>query len=497
VEASKVLRRIGAVIVSLSAAAATVLAARQPITWGANAAVLRINSSRCAGSTTDRVGTGFLWGSARQAVTSLHVVAGCTSFLVHSQHDNLDYRAAILRVYRKADLALLSLDAEVRATPFVETTTAPRPSDTLTAWGYGDSPMSMRSFSLRVGDIVDRHLRVNLPDDVIADVQKAGTPDLDVEILPIDDPIAAGLSGAPIYDAAGRVNGVADGGVRHGIGHASWAIPVKYLAELARSPESPNSYVVTSGNLSAAEVTRAQVYSADFIDATAPTVKCGSATLRRARVVPFVQASLSTDNPIGLIQLETFFNQPAPQFNIDVYTDAVSGATIGLPAGTGLTSNGAGCIASSPDGSLAMLIQVTAIPAGDGGQGISTAFELAAGSPAPQFWRLDPAWTNFQPAFRADGLTVVRRAYQCFYPPNQYNFGTRYLFETLAIRGRTFLGVAGFRNNDAAMYACAAGLPMPKCPGLEYIAGWMQVALSVHLATFPITAGSQTKAWTR
>jgi hypothetical protein len=231
VEASKVRRRIGAVIVSLSAAAATVLAARQPITWGPNAAVLRINSSRCAGSTTDRVGTGFLWGGARQAVTSLHVVAGCTSFLVHSQHDNLDYRAAVLRVYRKADLALLSLDAEVRATPFVETTTAPRPSDTLTAWGYGDSPMSMRSFSLRVGDIVDRHLRVNLPDDVIADVQKAGTPDLDVEILPIDDPIAAGLSGAPWPTAAcAMASGTRAGRFRRSISPISPDRPSRRIA---------------------------------------------------------------------------------------------------------------------------------------------------------------------------------------------------------------------------------------------------------------------------
>lgn len=490
-------RRVGAVIAGVAMATATVLAAWQPVTWGANAAVLRINSSRCAGSATDRVGTGFLWGSARQAVTSLHVVAGCTSFLVHSQHDNLDFRATLARVYRKADLALLTLDADVKATPFLETTVGPKPKDTLTAWGYGDSPMSMRSFDLRVGDVVDRHLGVNLPDDVIADVRRAGTPDLDVEILPIDDPIAAGLSGAPIYDAAGHVNGVADGGVRHGIGHASWAIPVKYLAELARSTEATNGYVVTSGNLSAAEVTRAEVYSADFVDRTAPTVKCGTATLRKVRVVPFVQASLSTDSPIGLVQLETFFKQPAPQFSIDVYADAQSGATIALPAGTGLMSNGAGCVASSPDGSLAMLIQVTEVPLGDNGQRISSMFELAAGSNMPMYWRQDPAWTNVLPAQRADGLSVIRKAWVCYYPPNQYNFPTRYMFETLAVRGRTFLGVAGVRNNDAVMWACARGIPMPNCPGPSYLASWMQVALSVHLATFPITAGSQTGAWTR
>jgi hypothetical protein len=459
---------------------------------------MRIDASRCAGSAADRVGTGFLWGNARQTVTALHVIAGCSSITVHSQHDGADFAATVSHVYRHADLALLTLNNSARATPFVEAPAPPQLHETLTTWGYGDTPSSMRSFDVRVAGVVEPHLAQNVPDDVVQEIRRAGSPEPDMDILPISDPIAAGLSGAPIFDGAGKVYGIADGGVNHGATHASWAIPVKYLADLVRSSESAAGYVATTAHLSAAEVTRAQVYSSDFVDHAAPTVKCGSATLRRVRVVPFVQASLSTDNPLGLIQLETFFNQPAPQFNIDVYADAGSGATIVLPAGTNLVSNGAACVATSPDGSLAMLLQVTAVPLGDTGQGVSSMFEQAAFASAPQFWRNDPAWTNVQPAYRADGLSVIRRAWQGFYPPNQYNFPTRYMFETLAVRGRTFLGVAGFRNSEAVMWACARGIPMPNCAGVpNYLAGWIQVALSVHLATFPITAGSQTGSWTR
>jgi hypothetical protein len=333
---------------------------------------------------------------------------------------------------------------------------------------------------------------------VIADVQKAGTPDLDVEILPIDDPIAAGLSGAPIYDAAGHVNGVADGGVRHGIGHASWAIPVKYLAELARSTESPNSYVVTSGNLSAAEVTRAQVYSADFVDPHAPRVNCGSATLRKERVVPFAQASLVTDSPAGLVQLEQAFQfKTVPQFNLDVYADTVSGATIVVPAGTVIVSNGGACAASSPNGAITAIIMVTTVPAGQTAQSLSVAFESAGMMPYPAMWRADPAWTNLTPWVRADGLVVIRKAFAYYYPPNQYNFSSRYMFETLALRGQTFLGIMGYRNNDLAASACNARLQFVNCPGPDYMLSWVTLALSVHLATFPITAGSQRQAWTR
>jgi hypothetical protein len=490
-------RRARAILGGLVLCAASGLGASQVQPWGQNAAVLRVNARRCAGSANDRVGTGFLWGTARQTVTALHVIAGCSSITVHSQKDGADFTASVSRVYRHADLALLTLDNNVGATPLVEATALPQLHQTLTTWGYGDSPVSMRSFDVRVAGVVESRLGQNVPDDVIQEIRKAGSPEPDMDILPISDPIAAGLSGAPIFDAAGRVHGIADGGVNHGATHASWAIPVKYLASLARSTESAAGYVADTAHLSAAEVTRAEVYRADFVDLTAPTVKCGSATLRRVRTVPFVQASLSTDNPVGLIQLESFFQQPAPQFDIDVYADAQSGAAVALPAGTGLLSNGAGCIATSPDRSLGILVQVTNIPAGDNGMMTASMFEGAAASPVPQFWRQDPAWTNYQPASRPDGLSVIRKAWVCYYPQNQYNFPTRYMFETLAVRGRTFLGVAGFRNNDAVMWACVNRIPMPSCPGMEYFAGWMQLALSVHLATFPITAGSQTGSWSR
>ncbi len=124
-------------------------------------------------------------------------------------------------------------------------------------------------------------------------------------------------------------------------------------------------------------------------------------------------------------------------------------------------------------------------------------FESAIGSPAPQMWVADPAWTNLTPAFRADGLVVIRKAFVGYYPQNAYGLPARYAFETLAIRGKTFLGVAGIRFKDFEAVACSNGALFVGCPGPDYLVGWAQLALSVHLATFPITAGSQTGAWGR
>jgi hypothetical protein len=462
--------------------------------WGPNAAVLRIDAAGCAG-TTNRMGTGFLWGNARQAVTALHVIAGCGTLTVHSQHDQHDFKASLVHIYRHADLAMLTLDTAVNATPFLLAPAAPKFADVLTTWGYGEAAISMRAFALHVGAVVSPQLGANVPDDVVTELKRAGSPEVDVDILPINDPIAPGLSGAPIFDAAGRLDGIADGGVHHGATHASWAIPAKYLASLEQSNDQVGSYVNATAHLSAAEVTRSRVYSADYVDQSAPTVRCGTATLRRTRRTSFIDAAQTTDNPLGLVQLEQVFQQPAPQFDLDVYADAASGATVVVPAGTQLAQTGALCAAQSPNGDLAIIIQVTTVPGGSNAQMVSSQFETAAGSPMPVFWRQDMAWSNFTPQLRGDGLMVTRKAFSYFSPPNAGNFPSRYLFETLAVRGQTFLGVAGLRNNDLAMFACGRGMQFVNCPSPDYIARWTRLALSVHLATFPITAGSQTRPW--
>src|SRR5215471_59739 len=75
--------------------------------------VLRIDARQCRGDAqaeiTDRVATGFLWRDKNTVVTALHVVSGCPNISVYYQGRKISRSAAIAKVLRRADLALLSV----------------------------------------------------------------------------------------------------------------------------------------------------------------------------------------------------------------------------------------------------------------------------------------------------------------------------------------------------------------------------------------------------
>lgn len=452
--------------------------------------IVRIRAIQCAGQATIRVGTGFLWHSSTQVVTALHVVSGCGSIIVHSEHDQNDFAGSVARVDREADLALMTLDGPVSVTPAVETSIAPQMGDTLVAFGYGDGIPKMRSYGMPVA-FGPPTLDENVPDDVHAALKTVGTPALNVRVVAIDAPIAAGLSGAPLVDDQGRVRAIADGGVNHGVTHTSWAIPASYLTELLSSTDPVDQYVGTNAALSAAEQTRATVFSADFVPENAPTVACGNATLRLVRAQAFADVAAMTDSPLGLTQLQTILGAASRSFVLDIYSDATSGATVALPSGTTLTRAGDYCVAAAAGGRMDVRIQVLRLAQGQDGQVASQAFEAAAGSPPINAWVTDPAWTMVVPFTRADGLIVRRKAFMKLFPPNPLGAPTQYLFETLAIRNGTFVGVAARRLDDYTLMLCVRGLQVAGCPPPSDAWSWQELALAVHLTTFPTTAGGQ------
>jgi hypothetical protein len=372
--------------------------------------------------------------------------------------------------------------------PITELSTAPQASEPLTAWGYGEGIPSMRSFAMRVAD-GGPTLKQNVPGSVANTLTRTGSPSLDLRVIPIDASMAAGLSGAPLLDAAGRVRAIADGGVAHGITHVSWAIPVQYLSDLVSSNEPTNALIATNANLSALEETRAEVFSADFVRPDAETISCGSARLRRVRARAFAEVSAGTDSPMGLTQLVNVFGGAVPPFNLDVYEDVESGATVAVPAGARLSSQDGVCRTSLLGGQIEMRIQVTRFPPAENVL-VASKFEFFAATPPAQAWAPDPAWTYYAPFFRPDGLVVVRKAFGRVYPLNALGAYHEYMFETLAVRNGTFVGVAAIRHNDYALAMCMRGLPGATCPPPQYLPTWAQVALSVHLATFAIAASN-------
>jgi hypothetical protein len=201
------------------------------------------------------------------------------------------------------------------------------------------------------------------------------------------------------------------------------------------------------------------------------------------------EAEIGNDSPLGLMQLKAIFGGAPPTLAFDVYEDGASGATVALPSGAQLHTQGASsCRATLLNGQIDMLISVTAVPPNSNPDLISAQFELFAATPPTFNWAPDAAWSYIMPFYRPDGLVVRRKAY-AHLVPNQFNLPTEYMFETLAARNGTFIGVAAIRHSDLALRLCMAGaLPPAQCPPLNYIQTWAQVALSVHLATFAISA---------
>ena len=450
------------------------------------AGVVRVQAFECAGTETSRVGTGFAWGGSRQVVTALHVVAGCKRWTVYAEQSQLSFPASIEKVLMRADLALLRMGDNGNIPPIESLATMPTTANLLTAWGYGEGIPTMRSFRMPVADGA-KTLGQNVPGDVAATLSRTHSPALDIEVVPIDAPIAPGLSGAPLLDANDRVRAIADGGVAHGLTHVGWAIPARYLDELMKSTEATAVFLTANANLSSIERTRAEVFGAEVTEARGPTVQCGSVSLHRSHTRPFAEASVGTDSPIGLSQLLNTFGGPPPAFNLDVYESDETGATVAIPAGVSLRAQGGSCRARMLDGQIELVVQVTQFGAGQDGNLVSAQFETALAGPQPQSWVLDQAWTYFTPFYRPDGLAVRRKAYFGFYPPNPNNLPTRYVFETLAVRNGTFMGAAAFRNNDLPYGMCGRFMGAA-CPPPDYVRAWRQASLAVHLSTFSINA---------
>lgn len=108
-------------------------------------------------------------------------------------------------------------------------------------------------------------------------------------------------------------------------------------------------------------------------------------------------------------------------------------------------------------------------------------------------WQVDPQWTYPLVYSRFDGLNVLRKAASGYTFDNYYGWILdKYLFETLAVKNSTFLGLA-LINTDATPQAmqlgqmCTQGQQHPACP--RYFQGrrlWAQAVLGLQLSSFSL-----------
>lgn len=438
------------------------------------AEVVRVESHTCAGELPNRVGTGFVWRSATEVVTALHVVAGCETAVVYSEREKMTYAATVSRVLERADLALLRIDSDA-SLPFLPMlATRPKMGDELIAWGYPEAIPAMRSHFMRVVE-GGRTLRENVPSRAAADIRRAGSPSLDMEVVPIQEAMPPGISGAPILDRAGRVRAIADGGVDHGITDVSWATPADYINELAVSTELTSSYVAPNAHLSAAEVSRAEYYSADFVAPNAPKTHCGPTALTKVRQTLFSKVESVTDRASALqrwlADIDRGAKTPLVLDKADVWTDVESGATLAIPAGQQITEEEQFCRAGH------VVFQIKPVTSGWPNDSVVMEFEnlVAAPTTSDRNWAL----ITDEGFFREDGLIAVYRSYE---RRKQGERRSGSLTESLMIKNGTLLAIAFWRAWD-----CRQPSPGVVCQPPPDISS-IPSELAVEFATFAVTA---------
>lgn len=457
------------------------------------AAILRVVADDCAGEPKRRVGTGFVWRSSAELVTTLHVVGGCGSVTAYSERDKVIYPVTITRVLPRADLVLMSIGNNASFPFLLSLPTRPDVAENLIAWGYGEGIQSMRRFTMRV-TAAGPTLRENTSPAAHDSFVRAGTPSLDMEVIPIEDAIAPGLSGAPMLDANGRVRAIADGGVAHGITRVAWGIPVKYLAELADSREPAAGYVSVNAHLSAAEESRAAVYAADYVPPDAPTIKCGSAHLRKMRTMQVWDVVSAVDVPRRatatlnwLKSLDAALAKASPyyvnRYRVDVWEDLKSGAAVAVPAGREFRSEGSFCV--TVDHGYSMVVQVVQVPSSTDPDTVAARFERLVMEQYPVKWALEDDQPKF---FRPDGMVLKQKTFQSSeHSDSRFERRVGTLIETLAIRSGTFLGVAAVRDETCRRpEGLPGGVPV-HCPPRDVMA-WVPLVAAAEISTFAVTA---------
>lgn len=136
---------------------------------------------------SDGSGSAFFVGTEGYLVTNAHVVEGAKSLEIHYQ-DRL-VPAAVVKVNKTADLALLKIDAKVEGLPIAEVEA--QPGSDVFAIGYPQPVLQGLSTKVTKG--------------IINSSKGAGENDT---VFQVDAAIQPGNSGGPLCDSAGHVVGV-------------------------------------------------------------------------------------------------------------------------------------------------------------------------------------------------------------------------------------------------------------------------------------------------
>jgi len=464
-------------VISLLSAIGGAAWATTPIERAAQS-VARISAMQCDGG--KRVGTGFVWRDRSHLITALHVVAGCRRIAVYFESTKTTSAAQVVRVLRKADLALLQVDEPPNVSPLRENTQAPATNASVNAIGYFENAPTLSNKNLKVA-LNSTVLKDMLPSHLRQRVLQLGSPSLTVRILRLDGPLLPGLSGGPIIDHKGDVVAIASGGLKNGFVGVSWGITTSYLQELVASTKSD-----AQGDIRTSELFFSQAAKPD----SGSAIVCGNLKLTQLRTATITELLPGSDNQVGLLQIAGSFGKQLPDIEdiqFSIYQNLETGAAIAVPIELELRGKGADCRATDSMGRIEMRISGARVASPHDAQERSVKFEEILNPGFGWYVQPDVNFSYFFPFTRPDGLLVNRKSFIATDPSLQRP--PKHLFETLMMRNNAFAGIAtinhfyhvqqiGFCRYNPQQRACAELF--------ELWDAWMRMVFATHLSTFPI-----------
>ncbi|MDW3221592.1 MAG: trypsin-like peptidase domain-containing protein [Paracoccaceae bacterium] len=187
--------------------------------------------------------TGFVWPEKGYVVTALHAVAGCTDVTVTSEGARQKTRIQSMEsVNLEADLALLRLENDMGLLPVPFAETGPALRDRHSIWGYPAYAEYMEDrgvdFSRGLSDELLTLGSAFSSRDLRSLFRTQDYPTRRTQILRVTSTTQPGHSGAPIFDAEGRVVAIHNGGLKGGWLGMNWSIPAHiYLPGLPGSED--------------------------------------------------------------------------------------------------------------------------------------------------------------------------------------------------------------------------------------------------------------------
>lgn len=463
------------------------------LSGGSYAARLSQNQVNALKPSVVRVGcmhntaSGFIYGSTSFVVTAYHVIAGSTgNVTIYYPSLGLDRPGTVIKTLKSADLALIQISNPITVPVLARSTAVANYNEDYTALGFLWDATDYFTKDITKKDTRDLNF---LPQGSILDLQASQCPDIKMNVYTFSgDPLVPGYSGAPIFDSNGNVLAIGDGGVKQGLGSASWGIPCSKLNDLMASPQTSLGTVVLTHTLYSADNISEQNWQTDILT-------INGEDFHKVRTEQLASLIYYADDPNGLnLILGTFPSQLDKQHAaFDVYQDFSTGAIFILPVGYTPTINGHEIVLLSSNGQIEFSLSVehcnftSMLP-------LTAQLELSEKTPVQGWsWTSVPAFTYVIPVQRWDGFTVRRAAFAQQTFNNNMLLYNNYLFESFVFKKDLLMYLKVKNANYTTSYvqnsfACMNnGYSAPGCGVLLNEADeWMKMCVAVHFANFSL-----------